>query len=222
MKTNSYKEKVIVYAPNLGFTGLILLSASLLLVGLTYEKGHYHYSIFNHFISELGHSISSPFYLVFSAGLCVAGPMLTILIMGIGYHLDSKIGYWAMRVGIVSGIACFFVGIFPADLMLMAHLIAALIFFFCTLITSSLFSVAIYLDRGNKIPLWYIIPSLLVVVIGAIFLSLPTEEVAEFLKDREAYVRPDLWLNPFFEWLVLISLGFWMLLMSLFLKGAKK
>ena len=212
------KETIIKYAPFAGLGGIGFLLLCILVVLLTYQDQKAAYSIFNHFISELGHSTYSPFYWAFSIGLCVAGPMMAILMMGLAYHLDNKVGYWAMRVGMFSGIACFFIGIFPADLFLKPHLIAALIFFFGSLITAMLTSIAIYLDKADKIPKWYIIPSLIVVINGVIFLSLPTEMMAEFLKDREAFDRPAFWLNPFFEWLVFFSLALWVVLIAFFLR----
>lgn len=212
------KAKIIKFAPILGLIGIGFVSLCIFLVLLSYHDTKYTYSIFNHFISELGHTTYSPFFWAFSLGLIVSGPFLAIMIMGLAYQLDNKVGYWAMRIGIVSGIACFFVGVFPANLALAAHMVAALTFFMGSLLTTALFSIAIYLDKDGKVPNLYIIPSSVVVIIGTIFLSLPTEAVAQFLKDREGFDRPEFWINPFFEWLVFFSLAAWVVLLSLHLR----
>ena len=141
-----------------------------------------------------------------------------MFIMGLGFHLDNKIGYFAMGIGIISSIACFFVGIFPADLYLKPHLLSALIFFYGNLLATAIFSIAIYTDRKDKIPNWYIIPSFFVVAAGFIFLALPKDSIRAFFKDRDAYIRPDYWANPIFEWLVFFTVALWIILIALHLK----
>ncbi len=220
--TISLKEKITKIAPVCGITGVLFISICFLFAALSYENTRYDYSIFNHFISELGHTGCSPYYYIFSAGLCLGGIMSTILLAGFSFYLGNKIAKVGLFTGVISGTACFFVGVFPADTYLYPHLLAALTFFFGNLITAAIFTMSIYTDKEEKIPTWYVIPGLVVVIIGIIFLSLPTESVAEFLKDREAYIRPDYWMNAIFEWLVFFSLSIWLLIISIFLKRKTK
>ena len=211
-------QKIQQIAPKAGFVGTLFLCFALIVTIFFYDDPAYQYSILNHFISDLGNTKVSPCFWLFSLGLCVGGPCLGILIVGIALQLNHKIGYAALVVGLISCVACFFVGIFPADVALAAHLIAALIFFFGALITAALFSVALALDKTGNIPKIYILPSLLIVINGAIFLALPPESVREFLKNKDAFQRPDFWINPFWEWLVLFSILIWAIALSRFLK----
>ncbi|MCH2022953.1 MAG: DUF998 domain-containing protein [Saprospiraceae bacterium] len=212
------KEKIIKVAPISGNIGIIFISVCFFVALLNYNNSNYNYSIFNHFISELGHTGNSQLYYIFSLGLCVGGPLLGLFIMGLGFHLDNKIGYIASVIGVISSIACVFVGVFPADIYLRPHLLSALTFFYGNLLATIIFSIAIYTDQKNKIPNWYIIPSFLVVTAGFIFLSLPKDSVIEFFKDRNAYIRPDYWANPIFEWLVFFTLALWIILIARHLK----
>lgn len=214
VKLQVSREKIMYQAPVLGYLGVFFLAVSLAIVIFTYENSRYSYSIFNHFISELGHTVDSPFYIVFGAGLCIASIFNIVLVMGLAYYLDNKWSIWAMRIGIFSGLSGFAVGLLPGDLYKIYHLIAALMFFFGSLVTVTLFAFAIHKDGDNKVPKWYIIPSLVMVVVSVVFLSLPKGEVQKFLANREIFQRPSLWLVPFFEWLVLITLMLWMILIA--------
>ena len=208
------RENIMYQAPILGYIGVLFLAVCLAIVIFTYENSRYSYSIFNHFISELGHTVDSPFYIVFGAGLCVASIFNIILVMGLAFYLNNRWSIWAMRLGVFSGLSGFAVGLLPGDLYKIYHLIAALMFFFGSLVTVALFALAIHKDTENKVPKWYIIPSLVMVIVSIIFLTLPKEEVQRFLENRDIFVRPSLWLVPFFEWLVLISFMFWMILIA--------
>ncbi len=64
------RSKIQTYAPAAGFLSLAIMMSCIAWVIWTYQSKQADYSIFNHFISELGHTIDSPFYLVFSLGLC--------------------------------------------------------------------------------------------------------------------------------------------------------
>lgn len=212
------QEKIHRFAPKAGIAGSCFVSLMFIIAMLAYHNERYSYSVLNHFISELGHTSDSPLFFLFSLGLCVGGPLLMILIIGLGLALNNRFGNYATKVGIVSCIACFFVGVFPADILLAPHLVAALIFFFGALITAFLFTISIYLDKGQTIPQWYLLPSLFVVICGAIFLGFPDERMVEFLNDRENFDRPFFWGKPFWEWMVFFSLILWILLTALFLR----
>lgn len=208
------RSKIATYAPISGFLSVSILLLSIIWVLSTYQSEQASYSIFNHFISELGHTIDSPFYLVFSIGLCLSSILFVFLLLGLSFHIDSLWARRAMRIGILSCIACFFVGVFPGNTWKYAHLAVALTFFTGSLIAVAMFGFAIYTDPKNTMSNWYIIPSLVMVVNSAIFLLLPSASVKEFLADRAAFQRPDLWLNPFFEWMVFFSMMLWMFFIS--------
>jgi hypothetical membrane protein len=180
----------------------------------SYQDARYNYSIFNHFISELGHTQGSPYYFLFSFALCSAGICCAILLSGLHVMLQSKLSLVGLFFGLGSSLACFLVGVFPADTQLGPHLVAALVFFVGNLITAGLFSLAI-VRSSPKISIQYAIPGFIVCITGLIFLSLPTETVVDFLKNRATYLRPDFWINAIFEWLVFFSLMIWICMISL-------
>lgn len=213
------KEKIIHLAPLAGMLGVTIISISLLFTALTFD-GRAAYSIFNHFISELGDTRESPWYIVFCIGLFISGILNTIFITGLGLYLDSRIGNWAMRIGIVAGLASSITGLIPADEALIPHLVAAITFFIGSLLTAALFGLAILKDE-NQMPKWMVVPSFIVSIIGIIFLVLPNELVIQFLRFDPGFVRPDFWINPFFEWLVFFSLSGWILMVSCFLMKAR-
>lgn len=208
------RSKIKAYAPIAGFLSLGIMMSCIAWVIWTYQSEQADYSIFNHFISELGHTIDSPFYLVFSIGLCISSLLFILLLLGLSFHIDSVWARRAMRVGVFACIACFFVGVFPGNTWKYAHLTVALTFFTGSLIAVAMFGFAIYTDPNNTMPKWHVVPSFVMVGNSAVFLSLPSDSVKEFLADRATFDRPDLWLNPFFEWMVFFSILIWMLFIS--------
>jgi len=213
-KLTNYIETKLHLAPAYGSVSILFLISTMIFAAYTFD-GYYHcYSIFNHFISELGDTNQSPFYWVFSLGLCISGPLNILLIIALANHLDNKFGHMAKSVGIVSGMAGFFVGIFPADILMLPHLVAAIVFFVGTLLAVGLFGLAIFLDNKGKIAKWYAVPSFFTSLTGIIFLTLPNQLVREFLFDKQEFTRPEFWINPFFEWLVFFSLAIWIILIA--------
>ena len=214
------QSNLIKIAPIAGLLVLLIISVCFSFTIATYQDERYAYSIFNHFISELGHTQGSPYYYFFSFALCSAGIGCAIMLTGLHSYLDSKISSIALFFGLISSLACFMVGVFPADTQLRPHLLAALVFFVGNLITAGLFSWAITKNE-QSIPIRYALPGFTVFIIGIIFLALPTESVVEFLKNREAYIRPIYWANAIFEWLVFFSLMVWIAVISFLLSRNK-
>ncbi len=213
-KLTNYIEKKIHLAPIYGFVSILFLIFTMIFAACTFDGYCHSYSIFNHFISELGDTDQSPFYWVFSLGLCISGPLNILLIIALANHLDNRLSHMAKSVGIVSGMAGFFVGVFPADILMIPHLVAAIVFFVGTLLAVGLFGVAIFLDNKNKMAKWYAVPSFFTSLTGIIFLGLPNQLVREFLFAKQEFSRPEFWINPFFEWLVFFSLVVWIVLIA--------
>ncbi len=213
---------MLKYAPYLGLFGLFFLISSIVICAATYQGPIYEYSIFNHFISELGDSRVSKHFYLFSLGLCLSGLCNALLVYAFGKYIDTPLSQLGVKVGIVSGVACFFVGLLPVDWFLMPHIIMALIFFITSLLTVAIFGVAIFKDQSNNIPKWLVFPSFSTTVLATIFLGLPKATIWEFMEKKMKYIRADLWWNPFFEWLVFFSLAFWLILVALFLIRVQK
>ena len=58
-----------------------------------YQNARYSYSIFNHFISELGHTEGSDYYISFSIGLCIASLSLIVYLTMMENILNEEITY---------------------------------------------------------------------------------------------------------------------------------
>lgn len=180
-----------------------------------YQNARYSYSIFNHFISELGHTEGSDYYISFSIGLCIASLSLIVYLTMMENILNDRFSKYGKYIGILACISCFMVGLFPADTHLKPHLLFALIFFFGNMISCLFYGISIFKSNTQKLHIWTGILPIITAVCSFIFLILPKEEVRIFLKDRHNYDRPDFWIHPIFEWSVLIGLLTWILISSL-------
>lgn len=207
-----------------GFVGLFIFVVSFLITGATYIEPESSYSIFNHFISELGHTYHSPYFEVFSIGVCLSSLFIAVFIVELGRYLESTWAKWGMRIGLISCIGCFGVGLFPSNYNQLGHLIAGLTFFCLSPVTVILFAVAMLKDEQQRISKWYILPSLIMIVNVLFLLLLPNDSVREFLFNRASFERPYFWIKPFLEWMVFFTYGFWVFLMSrhMFLAERKK
>ncbi len=172
------------------------------------------YSPLNHFISELGQISVSGLASVFNIGLIIGGIFLALFMLGLGLYIKNIYAYAASSVGIVSGIACSLVGVFPMDNMSM-HVKVAMIFFRGGLIAILLFTSIIVFDKQKKISRWMVIPCIITVLAFASFLYLPKIlEPGVGVTLSIPAVRPAFWLNPSLEWLVFFTVLAWVLSIS--------
>jgi hypothetical protein len=208
--------KLLYSAPRLSLIGLFILLLCIT-ISAYYYQAESTYSIGSHFISELGHSVDSPYYWVFSIGTIVAGFTTGYLILAMGSLLDSKLGWLFTIIGLISSAGCIAVGLFPANLFKMAHLYAALIFFWGSLLDCLIFVIILFYDASKKLPKWFILPSILMVVNTATFLALPRDQIRLFLMDQTNFVRPEFWYHPFFEWMVFFSVILWLICINSYL-----
>lgn len=200
-----------------GLAGTLIILAGALITALFYHgKEGERYKITRHFISELGEQGVSRLALVFNAALILAGLFFTLMLIGVALALDSTIGYVAMASGLVTSLACVFVGIFPMN-KIKPHTIAALTYFRSGLVTVLLFSVAILLQPADHrvIPLYALVFGVLSFLAYAAFLiymgNASRKQSGNVLDTENLFTRPGFWWMPFLEWLVLISTLLWFL-----------
>lgn len=166
------------------------------------------YAITNHFISELGWKRISPSAHFFNGGLVICCLAYLPMMWRLGRQSRTRLGDVAMIPGFVMLGAGAAVGLLPLD-YLKAHLIAAGIFFWFSLVTAVLFTLA-FLPRWNRFP------SRGIAVVGGIasmsflsFLIFPKESAIRFLRDPEGFERPLFWGLVILEWSVLFSVYLW-------------
>lgn len=188
--------------------GTIVVASIITAIPYRGTKGEF-FSPFNHFISELGQRGVSESAPVFNTGLIIGGLFLALFMLGLGLYFKRIYAYAASAVGIVCGIACSLVGVFPMNNMAV-HVKVAMTFFRGGLIAILLFTVIIIFDRQKKISRWMMMPGIITVLAFALFLYLPKIlEPGMGVTLSVPAVRPAIWLNPSLEWLVFITVLAW-------------
>jgi hypothetical membrane protein len=215
---------LIHYYAWFGLAGSLLISLCMLISGWMYRgKQGERYSVFNHYISELGEVGVSRLAWLFNAGLIVGGLVLTPFLVGMGLALGSLWGKIALTVGVFTALACAAVGVFPMNGM-KTHYWAAMAYFRSGLVTVLLFSLAVFLQNGE----FEIIPGasnfaglFSLLCYAAFLLNVDTgkkkdEEKEEVLDPETEPERPRFWKTTILEWAVFFSTIVWFFVLALF------
>lgn len=215
------KEWFLDVHPVLGITGSVVILVCFLTAMWVYRgKNGERYSIWRHFVSELGEVGISKFAWVFNAGLIIGGFLFFLMMPGVGLSLNSVWGYLAMATGMVAAIGCLFVGVFPMN-NIKPHIKAAMTYFRAGLVTVILFSIAILTqDKDNRIiPLYALIVAVLAIFSYSSFLILLAkslkQKVSNALDTSTIQERPRFWWMPLLEWMVVIFTILWFLIISI-------
>lgn len=165
------------------------------------------YSPLNHFVSELGEVGVSPLAWMFNGSLVVSGVLMALFLLGMGFHLRSRLGWAAALAGVVAGLGTSAVGLIPMN-DLHPHLRAAFTFFDGGLVTVALFTAAVLRDRRRRLPRWLAWPGAATGLAFAAFLAWPFVAGAPDIRamDPDSGVpRPAVWGIAVLEWAVLIT-----------------
>jgi hypothetical membrane protein len=211
----SFPSLLQIY-PFFGLTGTLIVTLAVIVSGLRYRgKRGEPYSIFNHFISELGEVGVSDGAAVFNRGLILGGMVLLPFVLGLGFTLDSVWAYLGMAAGVAAAIFCALVGVYPMN-KLTPHVRAAVWFFRTGLLTLLFFSLAIALQPAEErvVPLYAAGFGLVGVGCYAAFLILlmrapVVKEGASPLDPEAMPERPRFWLSAALEWAVFFATIFW-------------
>ena len=194
------------------FVSLAILVIGSVLTGLAYtgEAGE-SYSIFNHYISELGQLSQSEWAPVFNISLIIGGIGLTLFMILLGATLRHWFAWIAAAVGVYAGVNCTLVGFIPMD-NIQPHYKVAMDFFFYGMISVSLFSFYFLLFSRGKHPRGLAIPGLVAAISFASFLYLPSST----LQPVPAADRPPFILITFLEWMIFITVLIWVLVVAIY------
>ena len=206
-----------------GIAGVTLIVLCVLVSILGYQgRVNETYSILNHFISELGNPMFTPMAPVFNLGLIGSSILLSISSFGISKMFIGWPKYVVLALGLITGIFCGLVGVFPMD-NLWPHLFVAMTFFHFALLLV-FFSTAITLfSKKSILPKWTIFPGFLTAIIFAAFILSPSDLVREWIKDPTHFVRPEIWLQCILEWACFFSIIAWILMVAILtLRKAKQ
>lgn len=208
-----------------GWAGSLIILAGCFLSALPYrDRDGEKYSLFNHFISELGEVGVSERARVFNTGMVLGGLLFLPFIASIGWTLS---GLWAVlgtAAGIVAAGASVFVGIYSME-RLEPHRKAAMTFFRAGLLTIILFTVAVFLQPSSQrvIPILVNVIGMLAIAAYAAFLVIVSHKTNK--KGEQNYIldpsvnktRPRFWITAFLEWTLFFATIAWFLCVSLVL-----
>lgn len=191
-----------------GLAGSLLIGLGSLAAALAYQgRDGQPYSPLNHWVSELGQLGVSELAGVFNAGLMLGGLCFALFMSILGWVRRGRLALLYAPVGVVTGVAGFFVGAFPMN-QLEEHGLAALTFFNAGWIAVGLASLDFYVRPEPRFPRWLAVIGAATVVAFAGFLIVLTPLLGgDGLAAPE--IRPDVWIVPILEWAVLLGILLW-------------
>ena len=224
MTWDTLRAFLIHYYAFFGLCGSLFIMFTMLVTGLVYRgKQGEKYSVFNHYISELGEVGVSQWALLFNLGLIVGGLVLIPFLVGMGMALANIWGILALIAGIWTSLSCMAVGFFPMN-KIAAHYWVATSYFRSGLVTVFLFSVAIFAQSAEFeiIPKISNLAGLLSVVCYAGFLLMAgnnkqEKEITDKVFDQATQIeRPGFRRTTILEWAVFFSTILWFLILAAF------
>jgi len=165
------------------------------------------FSMFNHYVSELGELGVSEFAMMFNLGLMLAGLFFIPFMIGLGLYLENTVGKIAAIFGAFSALSIYLVGIYPMNNAVM-HGITAISFFLSGLIMTVLWSFAILTQKNVKIPKVFSLGGFINAAIFALFLYGPWEGVGA--------VRPEFSMSVTLEWAIYFAIVGYMFILALY------
>lgn len=204
-------NKITERLPLIGGVGLLVIVGGLLIcaIGYTGPEGE-KYSVLNHYISELGYNGISRYDYVFDIALMLSGIFMATFIYGISSLFNKSIAKVLVILGLIAGLFCFLVGVFPMNISDTHQLVTA-IFFVSFSLVSLTYIVAVLTQKPSKLSKLTIIPSVTQILSGFLFWYIVFVADNSLTPHEELLVRPDVWLPAIFEWSILISLLLWFL-----------
>jgi hypothetical membrane protein len=171
------------------------------------------YSPLNHFVSELGELAHSELARVFNTGLIVGGVCFAVFMSGFAASRPRSLRLLAGGVGVVAGVGGSFVGVFPMDYV-RQHGLAAMTFFNLGWIAVGLASVDFVVHRDPRFPRGLAIVGLATVAAFIGFLRELDASTDTSGGVASPAIRPDVWALPTLEWLTIIGIVGWVMLVG--------
>lgn len=202
-------------APVAGLLTCVTLYSVIIIAALAYNgQQRETYSIFNHFISELGSPKFSHHYLLYNVGLIISAICLGVFTVGWLAYANTRMSRMSVRLGVLASILCVGVGLVPEDYRV-PHLILALGFFSMASCAVTMFSWSILKEQQNPFPRYTAIHGFIVPIVFALFMSMPKDLLLLKREMGHLFARPDVWYLPFFEWMVFLAMTSWITIVSI-------
>lgn len=201
-------------APFAGLATCLILYSVIFFAAIAYvgQQGQT-YSVFNHFISELGSTQFSARYIIYNSGIVCGAITFGLFVYGLSAYANTKLSRISVFIGVFSAVLCMGVGMVPEDHRV-PHLILALGFFFMATLSVSIFSWSIVKEVQNPFPSYTAIHGFLIPVTFGLFMSMPKDLMATKRSAGPLFERPEIWWLPFLEWIVFALMTTWILVMS--------
>ncbi|MHA1906315.1 MAG: DUF998 domain-containing protein [Candidatus Thorarchaeota archaeon] len=184
-------------------TGIVMILTPMIpYVGTEGES----FSIFTHYVSQLGWIGVSEFAWMFNIGMIVTGLIFVPFMIGLGLYLENIVSKIAGIVGVYTSVSIFFVGVFPMNYP--EHGPAAMSFFLSGLVMSILWTLAILLPGQTIVPKALSIGGFVNIFFFAAFLYWPYEQVP--------LLSPPLSLVPTFEWGIYFAIVAYLMILALY------
>jgi hypothetical membrane protein len=171
------------------------------------------YNPFHQFVSELGELRQSQLAGVFNLSLIVGGVCFALFMSGLAASRPGRLRLLAGAVGVAAGAGGSFVGVFPMD-HLAQHSLAAMTFFNLGWIAVGLASLDFVVRRDPRFPRWLAVVGLATVVAFLAFLRELGANTTASGRLATPTVRPEVWALPTLEWLSIIGIVGWVLLVG--------
>lgn len=170
------------------------------------------YSPLNHWVSELGETGVSELAPVFNLSLMVGGLLFALFMALLAMSRTGLLRFAYGALGVISGVAGCFVGVFPMN-QIEQHSTAALTFFNLGWISVGLASLDFVLRPDRRFPRWLAVVGALTVIAFVGFLvaiqvdPLVGDDMLESPGDR-----PGFWIVATLEWAIIAGMLGWVAL----------
>lgn len=201
-------------APIAGFATCVILYTVIIIAAIPYigQQGE-SYSIFNHFISELGSTRFSAQHFIYNNGIILSSLGFGLFTLGLAQYADTKTSRIAVRLGVISSLLCVGVGLVPEDNRI-PHLILALSFFSLMALSTTIFSWSIWKEEANPFPKLTALHGFTIPMAFVLFMCMPKGLMAIKRDAGPLFERPEIWWLPFLEWVIFVTLTSWILVIS--------
>lgn len=202
-------------APIAGLATCVVLYSVIIIAAIPYvgQQGET-YSVFNHFISELGSTRFSAQHFIYNNGIILSSLGFGLFTLGLAKYADTKLSRIAVVLGVISSVLCIGVGLVPEDNRV-PHLILALSFFSLMALSTTIFSWSIWKEEANQFPKYTALHGFTIPVAFVLFMCMPKGLMAIKREAGPLFERPEIWWLPFLEWVIFIALTSWILVISL-------
>ena len=195
-----------------GLSGALIIIAGSVATAIAYVgSAGEAFSPLDHWISELGELANSELAAVFNVALVVGGLEFVVLMVGLMRAVPGPLPRIAAALGMVGGVCGAMVGVFPMD-RLGTHTLVAFGFFGLTCVSIAIFALS-GRPAGPTAGRPAIAAAIVIVASLVAFLAVVLGGGAGDLSAPDP--RPTFWLPSILEWLALIGLLGWVLIVSL-------